>query len=369
MRRAPGRGAGREMTGNGRARAPTMMDVAAAAGVSQTTVSLVLNDTVGARLSQATRQRVREAARSLGYALARPAAPADAHSGSMVIGFLAEEISTDPWCALQLDGVRQRAWESGFTVVAGVSHGDPELEVATLASLMRQPLAGLIYATIVTRRVRPPAVRVPMVLLNCFVPDHSLASVVPAELLGGYAATLTLIRAGHRRIGHISGQAGVDPARDRLRGYQRALAEHDILFDRELVRPGNWEPPTGHAATHALMALAEPPTAIFAASDMMAMGVYDALRDLRLRVPEDVSVVGYDDREIAQFLRPGLTTLLLPHREMGIQAAAALIDGQLSPAGRQPQIKVECPLVERDSVAPPATDRRAGLRAPQRLQR
>ncbi|MBB5221800.1 LacI family transcriptional regulator [Amaricoccus macauensis] len=339
------------------ARPPTMMDVAAAAGVSQTTVSLVLNDTVGARLSQDTRMRVREAARTLGYTLSRPQS-ATGHAGSTVLGFLAEEISTDPWCAIQLEGVRQRAWESGFTVVAGVSHGDPDLEAATLASLSRQPLAGLIYATIVTRRVCPPATRVPTVLLNCFVPDHSLVSVVPAELLGGYAATLRLIRAGHRRIGHIAGQAGVDPTRDRLRGYQRALAEHDILFDRDLVRPGNWEPPTGYQAIHALMALPEPPTAIFASSDMMAMGAYEALRELGMRVPHDVSVIGYDDREIAQFLRPGLTTLLLPHHEMGMQAAAALIDGQLRPSGRQPQIKVECPVVERDSVGPPRRGQR-----------
>jgi LacI family transcriptional regulator len=335
-------------------RPPTMMDVAAAAGVSQTTVSLVLNDTDGARLSQATRARVRDAARALGYTLLRPQVPSGP-TGSTVIGFLAEEISTDPWCALQLDGVRQRAWESGLTVVAGVSHGDPDLEAATLASLMRQPLAGLIYATIVSRRVRPPAAlsRLRSVLLNCFVPDHQLASVLPAELLGGYAATRLLIRAGHRRIGHIAGQAGIDPARDRLRGYQRALAEHDILYDRELVRPGNWEPPTGYEAVRALMALPEPPTAIFAASDMMAMGAYEGLRELALRVPQEVSVIGYDDREIAQFLHPGLTTLLLPHHEMGMQAAAALIDGQLNPSGRQPQIKVECPVVERASVAPP----------------
>lgn len=339
-----------------RPRGPTMTDVATAAGVSQTTVSLVLNNTVGARLSNATRARVREAARELGYTLSRPA-PASGHEGSTVIGFLAEEISTDPWCALQLDGVRQRAWESGFTVVAGVSHGDPSLEAATLASLARQPLAGLIYATIVTRRVRPPGLRVPTVLLNCFVSDQSLASVVPAELLGGYAATLSLIRAGHRRIGHITGQAGVDPTRDRLRGYQRALAEHDILFDRDLVRPGNWEPPTGYAAAKALMALREPPTAIFAASDMMAMGAYDGLREMSLRVPEDVSVIGYDDREIAQYLRPALTTLVLPHHEMGMQAAAALIDGQLRASGRQPQIKVECPLVERASVTVPPAPR------------
>ncbi len=335
-----------------RSRPPTMMDVAAAAGVSQTTVSLVLNDSLGARLSAATRTRVRKAATDLGYVLARPA-PDPGRSEDGVIGFIADEISTDPWCAQQLEAARARAWEHGLTVAAGVTHGDDALEEALIGQLARQRVSGLIYATILTRRVRPLAAlrRVPTVLLNCYLPDHSLASVVPAEVLGGYAATLHLIRAGHRRIAHIHGQSWTDASRDRLKGYRRALAEHDIPFDPALVRPGNWEPPTGFEQTAALMALADPPTAIFAANDMMAVGVYEALKERGLRIPEDVSVVGYDDREIAQFMRPPLTTVVLPHAEMGLEAATVLIDHQLRPEGRQPQIKVDCTLVERASVA------------------
>ncbi len=338
-----------------RSRNPTMMDVAAAAGVSQTTVSLVLNNAQGARLAAATRQRVREAARVLGYTLVRHGPAEPARVGSTLIGFVADEISTDPWCALQLDAARERAWEHGFTVTAGVTHGDGELQAAVIRQLLAQPLAGLIYATILTRRVRaiPEFYRVPTVLVNCYVQDHSLASVVPGEVLGGYAATLRLIGAGHRRIAHIHGQSWTDASRDRLSGYRRALAEHDIPFDPALVRPGNWEPPTGHEQTMALMALPEPPTAIFVANDMMALGCYDALKELGRAIPDDVSVVGYDDREIAQFMRPPLTTVVLPHAAMGQQATELLIDGHLRPTGRQPQIKVECPLVDRRSVAPP----------------
>jgi LacI family transcriptional regulator len=337
-------------------RRPTMMDVAAAAGVSQTTVSLVLNDIREARLSAGTRARVREAAEALGYTLARHAPAVPRHAGASVIGFIADEISTDPWCAMQLEAVREKAWEHGLTVTAGVTHGDSELEGALLAEMLREPLVGLIYASILTRPVRPlpDFRRTRTVLLNCSVPDHAVASVTPGELLGGYVATMHLIRAGHRRIAHIHGQSWTDPARDRIRGYRRALAEHDILYDPALLRPGNWEPPTGYEHTMTLMDLPEPPTAIFAASDMMAVGVYDALKERGLRIPEDVSVVGYDDREIAQFMRPPLTTVVLPHTAMGLQAAETLIEGQLLPAGRQPQIKVECPLVDRDSVAPPA---------------
>lgn len=336
-------------------RSPTMIDVAARAGVSQTTVSLVLNNARGARLSASTRARVRDAASELGYTLTRRGPAKPDRVGSTVVGFISDEISTDPWCALQLDGVREKAWAHGLTVTAGVSHSDPDLEEALLAQLLRQPLVGLIYATILTRQIRPlPQLRnTPTVLLNCTVPDHSLASVVPGELLGGYVATLHLIRAGHRRIAHIHGQSWTDPSRDRLKGYRRALAEHDILFDPALVLPGNWEPPTGYEHTRTLMDLPDPPTALYVANDMMAVGAYDALKERGLRIPQDVSIVGYDDREIAQFMRPPLTTVILPHYEMGVQAAETLIDGLIRPAGRQPQIKVECTLVDRASVAPP----------------
>jgi len=346
--------AGREPRPAG-ARLPTMMDVAAAAGVSQTTVSLVLNNIVEARLSASTRHRVRESARALGYSLPDHAPARAAGIGATAIGFIADEITTDPWCAMQLEAVRAKAWEHGLTVTAGVTHGDPELEAALLERMLAASPIGLIYASVLTRPIRPLEAfgRTPTVLLNCYVPDHSLAAVVPGELLGGYVATLHLIRAGHRRIAHIHGQSWTDPARDRIRGYRRALAEHDILYDPALVRPGNWEPPTGYEHTNALMDLADPPTAIFLSNDMMAVGAYDALKERGLRIPEDVSVVGYDDREIAQFMRPALTTVVLPHNDMGQQAAEALIDGQLRPDGRQPQIKVECPLVDRASVAPP----------------
>ena len=336
------------------ARRPTMTDVANAAGVSQTTVSLVLNDIREARLSATTRQRVREAAAVLGYVLARQP-PTPRPAGASAIGFLADEIASDPWCAMQLEAVREKAWEHGLTVSAGVTHGDPDLERVLLRDMVAEPLVGLVYATILTRPVRPlPAFReVRTVLLNCAVPDHTVPAVVPGEILGGYVATLHLIGAGHRRIAHIHGQSWTDPARDRIRGYRRALAEHDILSDPALLRPGNWEPSSGYEGAVALLAMPDPPTAIFAASDMIAVGVYDALKERGRRIPEDVSVVGYDDREIARFMRPALTTVVLPHTAMGHQAVEVLVDGQTLPGPRQPQIKVECPLVERASVAPP----------------
>jgi LacI family transcriptional regulator len=330
---------------------PTMTEVAIAAGVSQTTVSLVLNNAAGARLSDETRQRVVEAAGRLGYRLIRRGAR-DTGVDVTGIGFIADELSTDPWMAIALDGVRDRAWEHGLTLSVTVTRGDPEMEQAALKQLHAQPLLGIIYGTINTRRVeaRPELLQKPTVLLNCYVSERSLPSVVPAEVVGGHTATERLVRAGHRRIGIINGEPWMDASRDRLQGYRQALATADLPFDPELVRSGNWEPSAGYSETLQLMKLARPPTAIFCANDLMAAGCYDALRELRLAIPGDVAVVGYDDREIAQFMRPALTTVLLPHFEMGATAAQYLIDHALRPVSRPMQIKVEGPLIERESV-------------------
>ncbi len=330
---------------------PTMIDVANEARVSQTTVSLVLNHADGARLSADTRQRVMKAAARLGYQpVRRGGAPAPSSPTS--IGFVCDELSTDPWTAIGLDGAREKAWENGLTVTVMATRGDADMEAAALAELASHQPLGLLYATINTRLIDPPAalMRLPTVLLNCHAANGALTSVVPGEVAGGHAAADVLIRAGHRRIGFINGEASMEAARHRLRGYRQALATADLPFDPDLVREGNWQPMSGYEGTLDLMNLAAPPTAIFCANDLMAVGCYEALRELGLKIPDDVAVMGYDDREIAQHLHPPLSTVLLPHFEMGSIAAELLIDAAAGSASRPRQIKVECPIVVRKSV-------------------
>jgi LacI family transcriptional regulator len=327
-----------------------MVDVANEARVSQTTVSLVLNHADGARLSAETRKRVIQAAKRLGYQPVRRGATLG--SSTATIGFVCDEISTDPWTAIGLDGVRDKAWENGLTVTVMVTRGDADMEAAALARLATHPLVGLIYATINTRLVDPPQAlpRAPVVLLNCHVANGALTSVVPGEVAGGHSATDVLIRAGHRRIGYVNGEASMEASRHRLRGYRQALATADLPFDADLVREGNWQPMSGYEAARELMTLPSPPTAIFCANDLMAVGCYEALRELGLRIPDDVAVMGYDDREIAQHLHPPLSTVLLPHFEMGTIAAERLIDAAQGATSGPRQIKVECPIVRRGSV-------------------
>lgn len=341
IRRSANRGAGKRVT---------MTDVARLAACSQSTVSVVLNNTPGIRISRTTRERVIKVAEQLGYEIIPGHAALSDRPRQIAIVF--DRIATSPEAVVSIDGAREMAWTTGHVVTIAQTLNDAEMEPATIEALLRNGVDALIYATIMTRKVEVPAqlykARIPVVLLNCYSDDRHFPSVCPGEVAGGHRATERLTRAGHRRIAIITGEMWMDAARDRLRGYRQALATADIAYDPALVREGNWQTSAGYEHTHTLMKLRNPPTAIFCSNDRMAVGCYEALKERGLSIPDDVSVVGYDDEEVARHLSPQLTTLVLPHREMGRWA----IERALSPAmnGKHPITKLECPLIERDST-------------------
>ncbi|RZA16233.1 MAG: LacI family DNA-binding transcriptional regulator [Proteobacteria bacterium] len=329
-----------------------MMAVAAAAGVSQATVSLVLSGSKGARLTDETRRRALQAAQELGYKFVRRGSRTEPGVQQGTIIFMADEIITDPWMSLAFEGARDKALEAGINAVLCVSHADADLETSLMASFDKLPVLGVVYGTILTRLVQIPAslANRRLVLLNCYDEGRAHHSILPGDVLGGRAATEHLLKTGRKRIGFINGQQGVDAARDRLKGYRQALASNDVPFDASLVRPGNWEPTAGYAMTLELMALAEPPDAIFCANDMMALGCYDALRQLGKEVPRDVAVIGFDDRDLAQSMHPPLSTLVLPLYEMGRVAVELMLDDIGGLHSSSTGIKVECKLIEREST-------------------
>jgi LacI family transcriptional regulator len=346
------RGNGDHATGR---RKPTMTDVARVAGVSQTSVSLILNRMVGARISEATRERVVEAAREIGYELPGSRRPYVAATERNVIAYIVDEISTSPHPVVSLDGARDAGWESGFIVAAHVTRSNPELEAATIQAIRGDPhVIGVIYSTIFTRRITPPdeLYRLPTVLLNCHSADRRLPAVVPGEVAGARTATQYLIEKGHRRIGFINGERWMEASADRLKGYRQALAAADIAFEPQLVRSGDWLPLQGYEYALELLRASHPPTAIFCANDLMAMGALDAADKLGLRVPEDFSVMGYDDQELARYTHPPLSTLVLPNYEMGRKATELLIDLAVhKKAPRPTKLEIDGPLIERYSVA------------------
>ncbi|MEO9229772.1 MAG: LacI family DNA-binding transcriptional regulator [Devosia sp.] len=337
-----------------------MIDVAREAGVSQSSVSLVLNGMVGARISDATRHKVIAAARDLGYVLPykRRSLP---QSCGQNIAYLADEISTTVFPVQNIDGARDAAWESGLLVSTYSTRSNGDLEASTIACVRRNPaLIGIIYATIFTRQVELPSALegVPVVLLNCYTKSGFPVSVLPGEVVGGYNATEHLLRNGHRRIGFINGEPWMDASADRLVGYRQALTTADIPFDPDLVLDGDWLPGSGRVHLATLMSLPVPPTAVFCGNDMIALGAMQMAAELGLRVPEDLSIIGYDDQVVAGYTSPPLTTVLLPNYEMGRKAVELLID--IAIHGKKPhvrRVKIDGPIVVRGSVSSPSLRR------------
>jgi LacI family transcriptional regulator len=332
-----------------------MIDIGQHAGVSQATVSLVLNGVEHARISAATRQRVLEAAEALGYRKGpRHAVPQDR---TRVIGLLIDEVTTTPFAAAFIEGARDEAALQDVVVATFCTRSDPALEDAALDMLLKHNIIGVLYASLITRPVSVPErlKDVPTVLLNCYEPKQQHISVVPGDVAGGQAATEALLKAGHRRIAHIAGENWLDAANDREKGFRQALATWDAAVDPDLVVTGAWTVPGGRELTNRLLDLPNPPTAIFCFNDRMAMGAYEAVKSRGLSVPEDVSIVGFDDEELSSYAVPPLTTIVLPHDEMARWAVGALLDRNEDVAkvrgGRK--VKIECPLVSRGSIAPP----------------
>lgn len=330
----------------------TMADVAAQAQCSQATVSVVLNPNSKIKISDATRERILKIAEDLGYRAEGVPTVRLKPVREFVVIF--DDLTVCPEAVISADGVREATWETGDIVAVYNCHGDDKMEGRTIDAVLQRPLAGVIYATARTRSiVLPDALKtsdVPVILLNCYSKDRSVPAVVPGDVAGGNRATELLVSRGHRRIAHITGEGWMEVSRDRLRGYREALATHDIAFDPKLVREGNWQLSSGYEATQSLMALERPPTAIFCANDKMAMGCYEALKELGLRIPEDVSVVGFDDDELASHLFPKLTTLKFPRHPMGAWAAECAYEMGLAREESYRVVKLECELIERDSV-------------------
>ena len=332
-----------------------MTDIAKLAGVSQSTVSLVINHMSGAKVSKVTRDTVLRIARELGYPVERHAHHAATQSRNLIV-YLTDELTTSPHAMQTIDGAKDAAWEHDCLVAVFATRGDPDVEAAVFARMLGHPaLLGVIYSTIFTRAVTVPAAlsATPTVLLNCHTRDRGRASVVPSELLGGYTATMHLIENGHSRIGFINGEHWIEAAAERLKGYRQALSTADIPFDPVLVRAGDWQVAAGYEHALSLLDLPQRPTALFCANDLMAIGALDAARERKLAVPRDLSVIGYDDQDIARYTHPPLTTVLLPNYEMGRWAADSLIAQVRANQSSRAIIKMECPLVARDSVAPP----------------
>jgi LacI family transcriptional regulator len=287
---------------------------------------------------------------------------------SETIGLISDTIASTPFAGLMIHGADQVAAAAGMTLMIINTERDPDVEARAIETMLDRQVDAIIYATMWHQVVELPAglQDVHAVILDSRSNDSSDSWVVPDEELGGFSATSHLIEHGHHRIGYLR-EANRYPADgERFAGYQRALAEHGIEYEPDLVAIDRNDPFGGAVAAARLLQLPDPPTAIQCYTDRMAMGAYRAIRRAGLTIPDDISVIGFDNQDqIAPWLDPPLTTMQLPHDAMGRWAVEHLL-GVLSGTTKGPQQqRMKCPLVVRHSVAPP----RGGAGLPLRHQR
>jgi len=300
----------------------TLSDVAAHAGVSVPTVSKVLNNRPD--ISEPTRRRVEDAIAKTGYRR-RPVAKKRTRAG--LVDVVVNGVNS-PWVLEVLAGAEEAAYRAGVGLVVTSTHGD-KLRRQWVENVARRRSDGvvLVVSELPAETLdRLAATNVPVVLVDrTGNSDPRLPSVGAANWSGALSATEHLLEQGHRRIGMISGHPRLACSAERIDGYHAALRRAGIPVDPDLVLHGDFFPEGGRARAAQLLSLSEPPTAIFAGSDLQALGVYEEARRRGLRVPDDLSVVGFDDLSIAQYATPPLTTVRQPHSEMAAEAVRMVL--------------------------------------------
>ncbi|MCL4868462.1 MAG: LacI family transcriptional regulator [Anaerolineae bacterium] len=333
----------------------TIIDVAEEAGVSYSTVSRVVNNK--SYVKPDTRAKVMGAMTRLGYQ-ANLQARSLAGGRSNVIGLLVVDLTTQ-YVGEIIRGIDEILTANQYELMLYTTHRRKTKESAYVNMMARGLADGLLIvlprdpeAYLTSLRERD----FPYVLIDQFGIDDSDLTVTAANREGGYAATRHLIELGHRRIAIITGWMDMIAARHRLEGYRAALADYHIEYDEALVYEGDFSQPCGfHGANH-LLDLASPPTAIFASSDLIAMGVMDAARGRGIKIPTDLSLIGFDDIPMSAVLIPQLTTVRQPLDEMGRRATQILLDLIQKPEAKQTSVVLATELILRESTAPPRPD-------------
>lgn len=338
----------------------TMTDIAAKAGTSVAAVSVILNGAKSKtlRVSDDTRLRVMRAAEELGYRR-NPLAGALATGRTQVIGLMLPEVVAytehDPFFSLVTTGVNAGAAMHSYNVMLYAAAA--EQEGARAAKMIDRRIDGLVLVdppdqTPIYIEARTQGI--PVVAIICRPEDAEL-TVNSDDFLGATLAVKHLVELGHRRIAHLVGNPNILTSEPRLQGYLNVLASAGVAIDPTLSLDGGFSKQKGYESTARLMSLPKEarPTAIFAANDLSAHGALDAIIEKGLRVPEDVSVVGYDDTWYATITRPQLTTVNMNVQELGATAANLLIGSLEGKPVVKKHLVTSVSLTVRESSGPP----------------
>lgn len=336
----------------------TITTIAQEAGVSVPTVSRVLNGR--ADVAPQTRERIERLLREHGYQR-RSARP---RGSAGLIDLVFNDLDS-PWAVEIIRGVEDAARAAGVGTVVSAIHRRTASTRQWMRNLQARATDGVI---LVTSDVQSPLhadlrrLDIPTVVIDpSGVPAHDVPTVGAANWSGGLSATEHLLALGHRRIGFIAGPRQLLCSRTRLDGYRSALEAAGIPVLEELICQGDFYHESGFTSGAHLLDLPEPPTAVFASSDQMAFGVYEAVRQRGLRVPDDMSIVGFDDLPEARWSSPPLTTVRQPLSEMGMLAARTVLRVSQGEQTESMRLELATQLVVRDSTAP-VRDRLAASR-------
>jgi LacI family transcriptional regulator len=341
--------------GQGTRRKPTQGDVARLAEVGQATVSYVLSNSTAVNLPAETRQRVLDAARELGY-VPNSAARTLRTRKTMTIAGIIPDI-TNPFYPWFERGIQDVAELHGYDLITYNTDGHAELEHKALESAR----AGRVDGLIMTVFHAAPGDLAPLVDAGVSVvvlgrmDERWAAAGIDTVSIDNVAAARTavehLLAFGHTRIAMIAGVAGTPPRELRVRGYREALAAHGIPAEERLIRAGEFTEAGGYEGTRELLGLADRPTAIFAANDLMAIGALQALREAGIAVPAEMAIVGFDDISAAALVHPALTTIAQFPHPLGKRAAEMLVErmtGAVAGPGRAMEMPFE--LIRRESA-------------------
>ncbi|MGI8908965.1 MAG: LacI family DNA-binding transcriptional regulator [Rubrobacteraceae bacterium] len=330
-----------------------MKDVAERAGVSASTVSHVMNGT--RKVSDGAREGVLSAIEELGY---RPNLLAKGLKTrrTFTVGLLISDIQ-NPFFTSVVRGVEDVALSRGYHLFLCNTDEDPSREDEYITELANKGVDGLIVASSAPRHNHASRLRaenVPFVFMDREVEGVDADAIRVDNRLGMRLIAEHLTELGHERIAMISGPLDRASGHERYRGLKDALAEPGPGLDDALVRFGDFRTSSGQEGARELLSLTPPPTALVTANNQMTLGALLEIRDLGLRIPEDVSVVGFDDAEWASLVSPPLTTLAQPTYELGVRAMRLLLKRIEDPDGDMERLLLEPELVVRESTAPPA---------------
>ena len=329
----------------------SIKDIAKVAGVSHSTVSRALHDSP--LISEETKARIQRLAQEMGYspsAIARGLVTKSTQALGLVVTTIA-----DPFVAEVVRGIEERALDEGYSIILCQSQSDPDHEIAAVEILREKRVDAIIVTASRVGSLYLPLLEklaVPIVLINNQQEGRYVYSVGTDNVHGGQLAARYLLELGHTRLGYITGPQWAVASRLRLEGARQALQEQGLDFDPTLIVQGNGRVEGGQEAMARLLCHATPPTAVFCYNDMTAIAAMRAVQQAGLRVPDDVSVIGYDNVVFTAYVTPPLTTIKQHKYEMGYQAtkmALALLDG----GETVENVLVPGQLVVRESCAPP----------------